>query len=352
MRRRCGGYSYPAPPATASARTVPPPQPDPDAIPVGFGGVLPAPGTALTLHPGTEFLIPVMADADLSDYVRRSGWTGIPVRVVTDAPADVLSVSGEVSAQGWEDPALLAIRVLEPVEPAGFDETYEVRLETPAEGFPELFGLSFRLEAEPVQVRIADPGPAAVDCDGLSLAATGAVRRGDGGAVGVSWFGDIGSDYRSADLTLRSPIAGAELRLVSDYQPLPYRDFGDAYNLVPVMFAFDLDLEGRLRDSSRPSPSPGLTSSSYAPQLRAAPRSSSTAPPAAAAERAEACRAGNAGLQTGICRPTGRQNPRTTIAVGNALRRVATDFRQLRSRDSCLLEVALQDLIDCFKSRS
>ena len=140
MRWRCGGHSDPAPPAPASARTAAPAAPDPDAIPVGFGGVLPAPGTALTLHPGTEFLIPVMADADLSDYVRRSGWTGIPVRVVTDAPADVLSVSGEVSAQGWEDPALLAIRVLEPVEPAGFDQTYEVRLEPPAEGFPSCSG--------------------------------------------------------------------------------------------------------------------------------------------------------------------------------------------------------------------
>ena len=233
----------PLPPPPPPPGPSPPPQPDPDAIPVGFGGVLPAPGTALTLHPGTEFLIPVMADADLSDYVRRAGWSGILVRVVTDAPADVLSVPGEVSAQGWEDPALLTIRVLQPVEPAGFDQTYEVRLETPPEGFPELFGLSFRLEAEPVQVRIADPGPAEVDCDGLSFAVTGAVRRGDGGSVGVSWFGDIGSDYRSADLTLRASVSGAELRLVSDYQPLPYRDFGDAYNLVPVMFAFDLDLD-------------------------------------------------------------------------------------------------------------
>ena len=147
-----------SPPPPPPPGPSPPPQPDPDAIPVGFGGVLPAPGTALTLHPGTEFLIPVMADADLSDYVRRAGWSGILVRVVTDAPADVLSVPGEVSAQGWEDPALLTIRVLESVEPAGFDETYEVRLEPPPEGFPELFGLSFRLEAEPVQIRIAGPG--------------------------------------------------------------------------------------------------------------------------------------------------------------------------------------------------
>ena len=61
--------------------------------------------------------------------------------------------------------------------------------------------------------------------------------------MGVSWFGDIGDDYRSADLTLRSSGSGAELRLVSDYQPLPYGDFGEAYNLFPVMFALALDLE-------------------------------------------------------------------------------------------------------------
>ena len=176
----------PLPPPPPPPGPSPPPQPDPDAIPVGFGGVLPAPGTALTLHPGTEFLIPVMADADLSDYVRRSGWTGIPVRVETDAPPDVLSVSGEVSAQGWEDPALLTIRALIPVEPAGFAETYEVRLEPPLEGFPERFGLSFRLEAEPVQVRIADPGPTATVfrswLPGPFAAATGVrwVSRGSG----------------------------------------------------------------------------------------------------------------------------------------------------------------------------
>ena len=275
----------PLPPPPPPPGPLPPPQPDPDAIPVGFGGVLPAPGTALTLHPWTEFLIPVMADADLSDYVRRSGWTGIPVRVVTDAPADVLSISGEVSAQGWEDPALLTIRVLEPVEPAGFDETYEVRLEPPPEGFPELFGLSFRLEAEPIQVRIADPGPTEADCDGLSLAVTGAVRRGDGGAVGVSWFGDIGSDYRSAELTVRSSVSGAELRLVSDYQPLRTATSGMPTTCSQSCSPSTSISTRRPRDASRPSPSPGSTNSSYAPPLRAAPRSSSIAPPAAAAER-------------------------------------------------------------------
>ena len=236
--------ALPPPPPPPGPLPPTPPDPDPDAIPIGFGGVLPAPGTALTLHPGTEFLIPVMADADLSDYVRRSGWTGIPVRVVTDAPADVLSVPGEVSAQGWEEPVVLTIQALDPGESAGFDETYEVRLEAPPEGFPDRFGLSFRLESEPVQVRIADPGPAeTADCDDLALAAAGAVRRGDGGSVGESWFADIGSDYRSADLILRAPVPQAELRLIADYQPLPYGDFGDAYNLFPVMFALGLDLE-------------------------------------------------------------------------------------------------------------
>ena len=242
----CGGDAVvtptPLPPPPPPPEPSPPP--DPDAIPVGFGGVLPAPGTALPLHPGTEFLIPVMAGADLSDYVRRSGWTGIPVRVVTDAPAGVLSVPGDVLAQGWEEPVVLTIRARDPGESAGFDETYEVRLEAPPEGFPDLFGLSFRLESEPIRVRVVDPGPTGqADCAGLSLARRGTVRRGDGGVVGENWFGDLGSDFRSADLVLRSPERDAQLRLLSAYQPLPYGDFGDAYNLFPVMFAFGLDLE-------------------------------------------------------------------------------------------------------------
>ena len=235
----------PLPPPPPPPGPSPPPQPDPDAIPVGFGGVLPAPGTALTLHPGTEFLIPVMADADLSDYVRRSGWTGIPVRVVTDAPAEVLSVPAALIVEARREPDLLTIRALEPEDPTHFAKTYEVRLEPPPEGFPELFGLSFRLDSPPVQVRVSDPGlTEAADCGGFSLVA-GSVRSGDGGAVGMNWFADLGSRYRSADLTLRSPATNAELRLLSAYQQLPYGDFGDAYNLVPVMFAFDLDLEER-----------------------------------------------------------------------------------------------------------
>ena len=62
----CGEESVvtppPLPPPPPPGPPTPPPGPDPDAIPVGFGGVLPAPGAALTLHPGTEFVIPVMAD--------------------------------------------------------------------------------------------------------------------------------------------------------------------------------------------------------------------------------------------------------------------------------------------------
>ena len=230
------------PPAPPEPPPTPEPDPDPDALPIGFRGVLPAPGTALTLHPGTEFVIPVTVDGDLSEYVRLPDWTGISVRVVTDAPAEVLSVPAELIVEARREPDLLTIRAL---AAADFRRTYEVRLESPPEGFPEPSGLSFRLDSASVQVRVADPGPAEeADCDGFSLAA-GAVRSGDGGALGTNWFGDVGSDYRSADVTLRSPAANAELRLLSDYQQLPYGDFGDAYNLVPVMFAFGLELEER-----------------------------------------------------------------------------------------------------------
>ena len=233
-----------APPTLPPPPPSPPPQPgpDPDAIPVGFGGVLPLPGTPLTLYPGTEFLIPVMADGDLGDSVRSPDWAGIPVRVVTDAPAEVLSVPPELIVEGRPEPDLLPIRAL---AAPGSGQTYEVRLEPPPAGLPELSGLSFRLDPVSVEVQVADPGTAeAADCADLELVA-GAVRSGDGGAVGRNWFGDLGDEFRSADLTLRAPAANAELRLLSDYQQLPYGDFGEAYNLVPVMFAFGLELDAR-----------------------------------------------------------------------------------------------------------
>ena len=233
----------PAPlPPPAPPPEPPPPAPDPDAIPVGFGGILPAPGAALTLHPGTEFVIPVMADGDLGEAVRNPAWTGIPVRVVTDAPATVLSVPAELTVEARQEPDLLRIRALESAEAA--PEVYTVHLEAPPEGLPERFGLSFRLESEPVRLRLVGPGPAeTAECGRLSLGPRAGIRRGDGGALGETWFGDPGSEFRSADLVLRSPGADAELRLVDAYQQLPYGGLGAAYNLVPVMFAHGFELE-------------------------------------------------------------------------------------------------------------
>ena len=239
----CGEDSAVAPPPTSPPQPpAPPPAPAPDAIPVGFGGVLPAPGAALTLHPGTEFVIPVMVDGDLGEAVDNPAWTGIPVRVVTEAPPAVLSVPGELTVAARREPDLLRIRALESAEVTS--EVYTVHLETPPEGLPELSGLSFRLESDPVRLRLGDPGPAEpADCGGLSLRLRAGVRRGDGGALGENWFGDLGSNFRSADLVLRSPGTDAELRLVDAYQQLPYGNIGEAYNLVPVMFAHGLDLE-------------------------------------------------------------------------------------------------------------
>lgn len=203
---------------------------------------MPAPGSALTLHPGTEFVIPVMVDGDLGEAARNPAWTGIPVRVVTDAPAAVLSVPGELTVEARREPDLLRIRALEAAEVA--PEVYTVHLEAPPEGLRELLGLSFRLESEPVRLRLVDPGPTELpDCSRLALGPTSGVRRGDGGALGENWFGDLGGDFRSADLVLRSPGPDAELRLVNAYQQLPYGELGEAYNLVPVMFAHGFDLE-------------------------------------------------------------------------------------------------------------
>ncbi len=232
----------PAPPPPPPEPPPPAPRPDPDAIPVGFGGVLPASGSALILHPGTEFVIPVMADGDLGQAVGNPAWTGIPVRVVTDAPAAVLSVPGALTVEGGHEPHLLRIRALESAEVA--PEVYTVHLEAPPGGLPELSGLSFRVESEPVRFRLVDRGlTEPPDCSRLTLGPRAGVRAGDGGALGENWFGDLGSGFRSADLVLRSPGTNAELRLVDAYQQLPYGGLGEAYNLVPVMFAHGLDLE-------------------------------------------------------------------------------------------------------------
>ncbi|MDE3263083.1 MAG: hypothetical protein OYL41_13985 [Acidobacteriota bacterium] len=239
------GDDAPVTPAPLPPPPEPPPPtpgPDPDAIPVGFGGVLPAPGSALTLHPGTEFVIPVMADGDLGQAVENPAWTGIPVRVVTDAPPGVLSVPDELTVEARREPDLLRIRALEAAEVV--PEVYTVRLEAPPEGLPEFSGLSFRLESEPVRLRLVDPGPTKpADCSRLALGPRAGARRGDGGALGESWFGDLGSEFRSADLVLHSPGTDAELRLVDAFQQLPYGGLGEAYNLVPVMLAHGLDLE-------------------------------------------------------------------------------------------------------------
>ena len=241
------GPEDPAAPPTLPLPPAPPPAPgpgppsDPDASPIGFRGVLPPPGTALTLHPGTEFVIPVATDADLGEPAEDAA---IPLRVTTDAPPTVLTVPAEVTVRGGETPDVVRIRALAPEEPADAAKTYEVRLEPPPEGLLEFPGLSFRLEPALVTVRIAEPAPPeTVDCARLSLAAAGPVRPGNGGAVGADWFGDLGGEYRSAPLRLRSPGGAAALRLVADYQQLPYGDFGEAYNLVPVLFALDLDLD-------------------------------------------------------------------------------------------------------------
>ena len=232
----------PLPPPPAPPPEPPPPVPDPDAIPVGFGGVLPAPGSALTLHPGTEFVIPVMVDGDLGEAVDNPAWTGIPVQVVTDAPATALSIPAQLTVEARQEPDLLRIRALESavVTP----EVFTVHLEAPPEGLPDLLGLSFRLESDPVRIRVADPGSTEpADCTRLALGPRAGVRRGDGGALGENWFGDLGRDFRSADLVLQAPGTDAGLRLVDAYQQLPYGDLGEAYNLVPVMFAHGLEFE-------------------------------------------------------------------------------------------------------------
>ena len=241
----------PAPPLpTLPPPPAPLPQPDPvpapDAVPIGFGGVLPRSGTPLVLHPGNEFVLAVMVEDELPYEYQGSNWAGVQVAVRTDAPPDVVSVPEQVIANDWREPGGLTIRALGFGSPAASGGIYSIRLQPPPGGFPDVGGFTFRLAAEPIRVRIA--GAAAVeepDCAGLSLRTRGPARRGSGGAVGENWFGDLGREYRGAEVTLMSPGTNTELRLLEAYQQLPYGELAAAYNLVPVMFARELGLDPR-----------------------------------------------------------------------------------------------------------
>ena len=235
----------PPPPPLPEPLPRPEPEQDPDGIPISFGGVLPRPGTVLALPPGTEFVVRVMVEDELPFFYRGDNWEGVQVVVQTDAPPEILSVPRQVAVSDWRQPGVVTIRALESGSPTASRETYSIRLQPPFGGFPDLGMYTFRLEAEPIRVRIAEAGAVEeTDCGRLSLGA-GTVRSGNGGTAGMNWFGDVGGEFRSAELRLRSPAGNAELRLLSDYQQPSYGNFGDAYNLFPVMFAFDLDLEVR-----------------------------------------------------------------------------------------------------------
>ena len=198
------GSGLPTPAPSQPSAPSPPTPAARNAVRIGFAGLVPTPGTALTLRPGAEFVIPVVANEDLG-----SRWPGVPVRVVSGAPLTVLEVPEELRVTPWEDPATLRIRAVAP------GETYAIHLEAPSRGFPEQDGRSFEADPAPLLVKVADPALLRpTGCDGLSLTAVDP----PGGSLSLSIFQlGVVIHYRFGDLTLRSPGHDTQLRILDPY---------------------------------------------------------------------------------------------------------------------------------------
>ena len=222
------GGALPTPAPSPPSSPSPPPSAGRGAVRIGFAGLVPIPGTAVTLRPGTEFVIPVVAARDF-----RSRWPGVPVRVVTGAPPTVLSVPEEVWVTPWKDPATLTLRALAP------GGTYAIHLESPPTGLQDEDGRSFEADSTPLLVKVADPAPPLPPgCDGLSLTAVDAPVGSGTFTVGFQ-LGVI-ARYNISDLALRSPRHDTQLRILGPYKtPSLF-----AADRVPRldMFALGMDL--------------------------------------------------------------------------------------------------------------
>lgn len=186
---------------------------------------------------GTRLFLPVMTSG------RRT--PEILVRVSTDAPPSVLTVSPEVSVDRAGEPGLAEVRALEAAPGIG---TYRIWLEPhPDQRWAENWG-ELALDETALRVRVVEAPPPPPPCGNPQLTASVGVGPRPGGVRASLTFGAPADDFHKVEVTLRASHPETSLSLVSRYT-MPYADLDPdsdrarvRYGLYPTTFAFGFAL--------------------------------------------------------------------------------------------------------------
>ena len=196
---------------------------------IRFDGVFYVPHQVIELLPGTRVELQVVADpGEPSIGPTPPQWTSFVVE--TDAPPELLSLSREIHSRDVEVEIIrptgaesltaqeyfgvVRIEALDPVDGAGFGQTYELRIMAPEGGFAEPHEIE--IEEAPLRFRVA-AGEAPIPCGVLTLTAQADGRYGPAGRFFSRLFPEAKA-YRSGRITLRSSRFGVGMRLLAPYR--------------------------------------------------------------------------------------------------------------------------------------
>ena len=207
-------------------------------VPFGFGGPLFQPDVPLRLEPGVRLSVPVMTD--FGDFGNADE---VLIRVLTDAPPALLTVSEHVAVKGRAAPGLVEIHVPERATPSAATETFQIWLaEHPEQRWAPGWGPT--LDERRLLVAVAGGSPPPSPCERLELTDRVAPGVRDGGDRARLTFGSVADNFHSVTITLRSDHPETSLTLLSRYR-MPYADLDPEsdrarvrYHLYPTTFAF------------------------------------------------------------------------------------------------------------------
>ena len=211
-------------------------------MPFGLGGRFFQPDAILGLHPDYRVQVEAVTDLLGSDFTEGGEAPGVALLARTDAPPAVLGVTPRVRVGGSSEPGIIEIHALPDSPAADLGKIYRIWLEEdPSVDWAPGWGPD--IDPTPLRVRIREAPPDPT-CGHLELAVRAGPESLAGGIRAVNVFGELATDYRRVEVTLRTDHPGASLDLLSGYRPLdrdPEPDEPARANRFPALFALDLD---------------------------------------------------------------------------------------------------------------